>query len=497
MNALKYILALLLVIPAHAAFTEFYCIGKAAGTNINSGSTSSGTPTYASVNGNWDGTSLFIPTDSSNPVSAGVVTNTFAAVFVDNATNAAYIARIEAVTNAVNGGIILSTTAVAGAAPSSSATARSIHIGGAWAGPWSGAGGATSTNIPFGFVTAALTNANQNMPRVNFTNGVTFTVAQGVAHSLAGPIRFAGYATTPGDGGKATIDGTGIGVAVFLLTVTGAGNDFEDLVFSNNGTSGASGGVTVTGAGCTFHRVIIHDVRGNALAMSGYGPVVSECEAYAWNNNNAAGNAGFNISSAGGLLVNCIAHDGNNAANSDGFSIGDVSILDRCIASTCTRNGFYLTPAANNRCGFLISCDSYNNANGVDYPRAGVVQMFIKNCNFIKNSSFGINSTGSTNRNGYILNCGFGVGTEANGTDIITTLTGVQIIGSISYPTGATPWVDPVHGDFRITLGQAKATGRGNFTETAAGTVTLPNTVAYPDVGAAQSRGTTGGIFVQ
>jgi len=86
-----------------------------------------------------------------------------------------------------------------------------------------------------------------------------------------------------------------------------------------------------------------------------------------------------------------------------------------------------------------------------------------------------------------IMNCGFGVGTQVNVSgDIFTTRIGaIQVVSSVSYPTGLTPWVDPANGDFRINLPQARAVGRGTFTQTQA---SYAGTVAYPDIGAGQHR---------
>src|SRR4051812_29003552 len=114
------------------AFTEFYC--QTTGSNVNAGSTTNNSAAYTATNGNWDGTSLYVPTDGSTPASS-VNVGDFASVYIDGATLAVYVARVTVVAAGVNGTITLSTTAVAGTAPTSSATARTIKVGGAWAGP--------------------------------------------------------------------------------------------------------------------------------------------------------------------------------------------------------------------------------------------------------------------------------------------------------------------------------------------------------------------------
>lgn len=110
-------------------YTQFYA--QSGGSVMNGGSDNGNSAAYTSTNGNWDGTSIFTPTDSSTPASS-VTVGQFASVYVDGATTPVYFARVTAVAAGVNGAITLSTTSKSGAAPSSSATGRSIKVGGAW-----------------------------------------------------------------------------------------------------------------------------------------------------------------------------------------------------------------------------------------------------------------------------------------------------------------------------------------------------------------------------
>ena len=107
--------------------------------------------------------------------------------------------------------------------------------------------------------------------------------------------------------------------------------------------------------------------------------------------------------------------------------------------------------------------------------------MLIQNCNFIKNTGKGINNVSVTN-SGDVFNCGYGAGTQANGS--ADTLNNLTTTGAVTYASNVAPWVDGPNGDFSINLAAAEGVGRGAFTETAA---SYGPTVGYPDIGAAQA----------
>ncbi len=89
------------------------------------------------------------------------------------------------------------------------------------------------------------------------------------------------------------------------------------------------------------------------------------------------------------------------------------------------------------------------------------------------------------------MNCGYGAGTQANTSGATNGTGDLDVGGAVTYASDATPWADPANGDFRISLAAAKGAGRGAFTQTAA---SYAGTVGYPDIGAAQSAASGGGI---
>lgn len=459
------------------AFTEFFC--RSGGSNLNGGGLATGAepPTaaaYTCTNSNWDGTSSFVPTDGSTPAST-VSVGDFASVYLDGATVAVYVARVTVVAAGVNGAITLSTTAKSGTAPTSGATGRTIKVGGAWKGPNS------AVNFPFGLVAAALTNAAGDMVRVNIKNDATYSITASIAANVAGPIRWQGYTAAAGDGGRATIDGGTSGASYVLLNVSQNIQEVVDLVLANNGASGSANGLSVGGGRCLVMGVVVHDVRGVGIEMSGTPSSILECEAYACNQSNTANFGGFSITTSPGILERCISHD-NAGSNSVGFRLSNNGLMSvmNCIADTNGSHGF----SCNGNQIILIACDAYGNGGSGISTNAGAEQaIVIENCNFVKNGAYGIAGTLTGMGFGIVRNCGFGSGTQANTSGTTNGLKSVVESGSITYASGVTPWTDPANGDFRISLAAAKGAGRGTFTQTQA---SYTGTVGYPDIGAAQ-----------
>lgn len=463
-------------------YTEFYCDASvsANNTNVNAGSTTGG-PVYGpSVNGNWDGTSVFTPTDGSTPAST-VSAGMWASVYLDAAITAVYIAQVTNVAAGANGAITLSQAAFSGTKPTSGLTGRSIRVGGCWKGP-------NGTDVfPWAFMAATMTNNSTAMPRCNFKNAATYSVTAAASISVNGPFRFEGYSSTPGDGGRAVIDG-GSGAGFSFVSINGNNYiDIKNFIFQNNGGSGVGIGLQMLGTGLNIIGCVFHDIRQTGINLNGGGVMCVECEAYACNKNANGNIGGFTIGTANAQLIRCISHD-NAGTSTHGFRMDAAGRLINCIADSNGGDGLFLDANGSVQ---VVGCDFYNNTgNGIRIVTAGATSLYVENSNFIKNGLFAVTNA-SNLRVGQIINCALGAGTQANGGGIVIP-GGITEIGTVTYPANVTPWVDPANGDFRINLTQAKAAGRGAFTETQA---SYAGTVGYPDIGAAQSASTnsTGG----
>lgn len=444
------------------------------------------TPVFSSTNGNWNsGTGLFTVA-SGDPLAAGVAVGDFASVFNDGATAPVFVGRVTARTSTT---VTVSTSIRLGTAPSTSATARSINVGGAWLGP-NGTQG-----FPFTLMQGACINTSSNPPRVNLKNDQTYniTAVMNSPSSILGPVLFQGYTSTFGDLGKATIDGGTSGAAYILWTNNGAlGFCIADLIFQNNGATGAAPLVDYLNASsigivlrCVFRESRQHGIRflvGGALAI--------ECEAYACNKNNSTFTAGFAAAGTTQMFIRCISHD-HVGSNAHGFYFsGPGARAVDCISFNNGGIGYRISGNSSN----IHNSDAYNNTgSGIDFALASSIgSAYIENCNLINNGGYGIDTTGSATGLYFIYNCGFGSGSEANTSGQVNSSAGDAVLeeGSITYPSGVTPWVDPVNGDFRINLSDAKNAARGAFTLIAPG---YAGTVGYPDIGAVQHLDAGGG----
>lgn len=465
------------------AFTEFCC--RSGGSNLNAGtrtgsSTEPGTSadfTYAS--GDWVASTGVFTVASGNPSSDGVAVGDFASVYADGSSVTDFVGRVTA-RDATT--ITVSLTAKSGTAPTDGTSNRTLKIGGAWQGP-NGAVG-----FPFGFVAATMMNVGGDTPRVNFKNSAQYNITAMMVHTLAGPCQFEGYASSFGDGGRATFDGGTSGGSFRLLQMQGTDIVLEGLIVQNNGSSGSDAGLFVaTGGRVIIRRCVANNLRGTGFWIN-IGPVLCiECEAYACNQSNTSALGGFDVQSASSNVVRCIAHN-NAGSNSFGYFLAERNFVVGCIAATNGGIGFKFSA---NFQAWIINSDAYENgSDGINLANTSQGGFYICNCNLVKNGGYGINGSGAGARIGFVSNCGFGAGTMANTSGTTTGLKSMVELGSVNYANDVTPWADPANGDFRISLTAAKGTGRGSYTQTASG---YAGTVSYPDIGAAQHQDAGGG----
>src|SRR5262245_55383688 len=428
---------------------------------------------YTQGGGAGGGTSDRFVAASGTPFS-GATVGDYVSVYNDGATTPAFIGRISAVNSSTS--IDVDSTKFSGTRPTTVGTGKTATLGGAWLGPVGAVG------HPFNFITTSATDGSGNAPRVNGVGTSNITAA--MTHANAGSIRFQGMTSAPGDGGKWTIDGGTSGTSFTLLTVTGAGLELVDLVFQNNGASGSSRAIDIQANSNRVARCVFHNLRGTGIRSNSPNNVLfDEVEIYACNQSNTASIGCLELG-AGSVATRCTIHN-NTGSNVVGVrTTHSASILSSVIES----NGLHGIEIAAAGVMTLAGVDLYNNGgDGIrDSLGAGTVLLYVENCNLVKNGGYGINRSGVGAIAGTCRNCGFGSGTQANTSGTTMNLGSTEEIGSITYASGVTPWVDPDNGDFRISLAAAKAAGRGAFTETATG---YAGTVAYPDIGAAQSKG--------
>ncbi len=465
------------------AFLELYA--QTTGNNLNAGSTTDDIAphTYVSkvVANGWNQATGVFTVASGDPAADGVAAGQLASVYVTaGATIATFIGRI---TSRDANSVTVSLTACSGTPPATDALgATTLKVGGALKGP-NGAVG-----FPFNFLAAAMVSAAGDTYRLNLKNGVAYAVTAAVAHTLAGPGRFEGYTSAPGDGVKWVLDGGVSGASYVPLTVSGADCEIVNLEIQNNGATGNAAGFVGAGTGLAT-RIVVHDVRG-----AGFGGAQSqliECDAYRCNQSATTNLGGYAPTSLAGSLIRCKSRD-NSGADNHGYSLNAnavFSLID-CISDGNGGDGVFVS----SNTGRIRICggDFYDNGrDGIRLNNGAAASHYIENANIVKNVGWGINGTGAGARYGKVVNCGFGSGSQVNGSGTTTGLKSMTETGSVIYPSGKTPWFDPTTGDFRIILPEAKGTGRGSFTDTEAG---YGGTIGYPDRGSAQHLG-LGDVF--
>jgi hypothetical protein len=476
------------------AFTEFYV--QSTGSNLNAGSTNADAAAFTYAGGTFVRSSGVFTVASGDPASDGVAVGDFASVYTTaGASVATFVGRVTA-RDATT--ITVSTAAIAGATSSvsESAAAATCKVGGAWAGP------SGSVAFPFNFAAATLTNSSGDTPRVNIKGDATetnteYSISTGMTHTLAGSVRFQGYTSSIGDGGKARIDASTN--AIVYLACSGARTDLLDMIFSGSASSGSNAGVTVSGSNCYLQGLTIYGARSHGLSCTGAGAVVVECEAYGNDTANAANTAGF-YTSVACTYVRCISHN-NGSAGSNAFGFrADASChatYHKCIADSNDSDGFRMTQSGNSFI-VMVGCDSYGNGgDGLELVNSASCSVLIDSCNFTKNGGYGVTYSGSGGIHGLLVNCGFGAGSEANtsGATNSSAISPLDVVGTVNYDSNDSPYVDAANGDFRITLADAKGAGRGAFTQKQS---SYSGTVGYPDIGAAQhdDAGGAGGMIV-
>lgn len=460
----------------HFAFTEFYI--QTTGSNLNAGSTNSDTAlatyTNSAVSG-WNATTGVFEVASGNPSTDGVTTGMFASVYVTaGATVATFVGRITAVSSTT---ITVSLTAVSGTPPTTDTTgARTLKVGGAWAGP------SGTVGFPFNFVAATMTDSSSRTPCVNMKGGTAYSITAAMTRTIDGPVVFNGYTSTVRDGGRALITGPTTGASFVPLTLSGRYNTIADIEFQNNGATGSASGFAISGTTNLAFGVSVHEMRGRGIDQTTLG-ILLECEGWGNNTSNTTYSGGIHLATAGSSAIRCITHNNRGGSNGGGITMDTSIYFIECISAFNSGDGYQSNADTNVT---LDNCDFYNNGgNGMNFTGGSTTMLLsILNCNFLKNGGYGILFRGF-GEVGELCGNRFGAGTMANTSGDASTTEPFSMTASnnSSYAADTSPWSDPDNGVFNISLTAATGTGYGTFTALNNG---FGTTVSYPDIGAAE-----------
>lgn len=466
------------VLDTNFLFTDFYC--TSTGDNLNAGSTEDAAAIFTSAAGDSDGTSVFTPNDGSTPAST-VTVGMWGSVYVTaGATVATFVGRITAVAAGVNGAVTFSTTAKAGTFPSASAGAHTItmKVGGAWKGPNS------TSNFPMNFAAVTMTNSSNHAPFINLKNTADYSITAAMTRSISSMVWFAGYSTTPRDGGTARIKGPTTGASFVPLTISGSYCMLGDMEFKDNGATGSASGVALSGTTNGLFRVTATGMRGRGIDATNLTALI-ECEGYANNTSNSAYSGGIHCATAGSFAVRCVAHNNVGGSNGGGFTMDTSIYWCECISALNSGDGYQSNADTNVS---IDSCDFYDNGGyGMNFTGGSTTMLLtIRNCNFSRNGNWDIlfRSFGEI---GEFAGNRFGTGTEASTNVGINTTEpfATNANNNSNYASNATPYANPSVGNYNVNLAAAVGTGHGPYLGLYNG---FSACVSYPDIGAAEKQ---------
>ncbi len=351
-------------------------------------------------------------------------------------------------------------------------TGVTLHVGGCLA---------TVTGLA-----AAMNSCNPGGGKHWVRGGTTYvqTAVAAFANSAINPAPFnkiMGYGTVRGDGGKATIQLSGS--ATGCISVTTAGNLFENFVLDCNSISGTTGFTgTVTGT-CVVRKCVAKNFTVAGIGLASTSGVVTDCEVTGGGSGATAG-----ISSTANLIARNWVHGnqcpgiiatstqmilhnivtGNTGASSDGIRIQG-SPGPQCYANTIYGNG---------RNGILMTAATL------------MVNITLKNNLIVSNGGAGLTLSSSSiyadfNWDG---NCYFNntSGNRVNVDALVAAGAGSQdpYVNVLDVTLTADPFTNAASNDFSLNTtagGGAAARGAGNPSAFPGGLTT-----GHIDFGAAQ-----------
>jgi hypothetical protein len=453
------------------AWTDFYM--QSTGNDLNAGSTNADAAVYTSTGGNFDGTSVFTPTDGSTP-SSFINVNDWVSLYNTGDTVTRCVAQVTAVGAGVNGTVTVSTTIKFGTMPTSNSGSRALKAGGAWASlAMTGSSAALNTG------TVPLST------RINVKAGTFSNTTTNRTFALSGSatlrLWFRGYKTSIGDqdGNNLAVAGTDIPTWTWstgALTISGSRMLFSNIDFT--GATVASAFLTCSSGGyVTFSqcRVTCTGANANSTAVSLASGSNAHVFLRCWIK--ATGSATQVVTAA-----STYAHFRNCTITGGGIGINNSQTpftISNCVFDSQGSDAVKTTSQLT-----MINCSVYNpTGNGVNIATVSGNGTHIVNCYFdsvAQASKAGINNTSGTNSDliyctgNAFFNC------TANINNVTESLFFFD-----NGTLGSSAFANPSGQDFSI-----KVVGQAIGNPSAFETVSLYK--GYEDVGACQHPATGG-----
>ncbi len=250
------------------SYSEFYMNTLTGASNLNAGSTTSDvgggsdSPAYTSTGGNFDGTSIFTPTDGQT-TSSHVNVGDWVALYNTGDTVCRAIAQVQTVGAGTNGTITIDTTTKMGTVPTSNSGSRACRAGGAW----------NSLALAVSPGVLAIGSTIPTSMRVNIKAATYSTGSVAASLQLVGTatkqMMYRGYKTTPGDQDTNNVPVLGTDVPYFTFTsggITLGGGHCKWMNIGSTCSTFAGHAVNVTGVSTTVLNCIITNTNANASA---------------------------------------------------------------------------------------------------------------------------------------------------------------------------------------------------------------------------------------
>ena len=269
--------------------------------------------------------------------------------------------------------------------PATTATVATWGVGGAFA------------SVDRAMTVVTPTTANGGGDDHVYIKAATYAKTTAIAWAKSGtPSRrlvLEGYTTTPGDGGRATIDYSGSGASTNAVTDTGSHHTLRNCAVTGSGTGNFVYSLRhTTGNYVTLENCDANRVSGGGTANYGFyatnGDTVIRCR--------ARGPSTFTLHGdpIGDALFN-IFHDITGAGTYAAHFLGHLLF---CIADTPAVSGFNAT-AATRACGAMF-CIAYNaGTDGILFPdTANRLLTTVLGCILANNGGYGFNIAGLASR---------------------------------------------------------------------------------------------------
>ncbi len=365
------------------------------GSDLNSGSTSSDvasgsdSATYTSTAGNFDGTSVFTPTDNQTTTSF-VAVGDYVSLYNTGDTVTRAVAKVLTVGAGNNGAITIDTTVLYGTVPTSNSGSRACKKGGSWASLALGAANgilATVASVP-------------QSTQLNIKAGTYANTTTSRAIALGGTQRFPfliqGYQTTPGDqvGQFQAVAGTNIPSLTWTTGNFTISN--TDVTLANLDITGASGGAQFVISANRWKLQEVRSTNTNATAAA---------IAFSATSGGIATSCNFNATTTSTKMVNCTTVGSLfYACIFNGGAIGLLSTIatdiDRCLFYGQTGDGINISTTLR-----MTETTMYGQGgNGVNFITT--VAGTIANCYFegiTTAAKAAVNNTSGTNSQSLVL----------------------------------------------------------------------------------------------